>query len=123
MLKRAHDMSTRRSPCTTVSYLINSVDGEDEAFVGEHEVDVVLIDHAPDIIEPARHALDGLLEQLGPPGAVLNKGALCISVELIEEGVNLALLGAEVEDGDVGMAPLHLGGAGQHLRRRARDGA
>ena len=56
-----------------------------------------------------------MLEQLGPPGAVLNKRALRIPVELIEEGVDLALLGAEVEDGDASVTPLHLGSARQHL--------
>ena len=105
----------RRASVKFFALLVYSIDGEDEALVGEHEVDVVLIDHAPDIIEPARHALDRLLEQFGPPGTVLNKGALCIPVKLVEEGVDLALLGAEVKDGDAGMAPLHFGGASQHL--------
>ena len=110
-----------------MSYLINSVDGEDEGLVGKHEVDVVLIHHAPDIVEPARHALDGLLEQSSPARTVFDKGALRIPVELVKEGVDLALLGAEVEDGDAGIAPLHLGGASQHLlapssRRRFLEG-
>ncbi len=44
-----------------MSYLVNGVNREDKALVGQQEVDVVFVNDPPYIIQPAGNALDRLL--------------------------------------------------------------
>ena len=49
-----------------MSYLIDGVNGEDEAPVCQEEVDVVFVNNPPNIVQPASDALHRLFEELVP---------------------------------------------------------
>ena len=80
------------SPRATMSYLIDGVDREDEALVGQEEVHVMFVNYSPDIVQPASDALDGLFEELVAVRALSDERPLGVAVELIEEAIYLALL-------------------------------
>ena len=105
-----------------MSYLIYCVNREDEALVRQEEVDVMFVNHPPDVVQPARHAFDRLVQELSPVRPLPDEGPLGIAVEFVEEAVDFALLCPEVEDGDGRMSAAHLGGAREDLSPPALGG-
>ena len=75
-----------------MSYLIDGIDREDEAPMRQEEVDIVLVNHPPNVVQPASNALHRLFEELVPVRSLPDERPLGIAVELVEEAVHFALL-------------------------------
>ena len=95
--------------------MIDGVDREDEAPMRQEEVDVVFVNHSPNIVQPAGNALDRLFQELVAMGALSDECSLGVTVDFVEEAVHLPFLRAEVEHRDGCMSAVHLGCARKDL--------
>lgn len=81
------------------------------------ELDVVLVDDTPDVRQPVCQAVHCLSEKFAPMRTVLDEGAFGISVQFIEQCVDLKFLGSEIEGRYLGVASLKNASRAEHLTR------
>lgn len=79
------------------------------------EVDVVLIDHTPDVVQPISQATDRFAEKLLLVRTVLNKRALSVPLQLVEQTVDFHPLRFEVESWKTIMSSVKLRGMRKRL--------